>query len=90
MDSVLAGYAKGSSIFVYGYAYPLFSFLSICKPRAEMKLKSKHIFYLIGLGVIAGGFGNYFGFQGIKHSAVNYGFLMKTTVIFVPILEFLF
>ena len=97
MDSVIAGYAfsKGSSIFVYGYqracvsAILFFIYLQmVSKDSPKRKLKSKHIFYLIGLGVIAGGFGNYFGFQGIKHSAVNYGFLMKTTVIFVPILEF--
>ena len=97
MDTVLAGYAfsKGSNVFVYCYQRTcisaLFFFLYIkvtSKDSPKRKLKSKHIFYLIGLGVIGSGLANYFGFEGIKYSTINYGFLIKTSVVFAPILEF--
>ena len=97
MDVVLAGYAfsKGSNVFVYCYqrisisAILFFIYLQmVSKDSPKRKLEPKQIFYLIVLGIIGSGLANYFGFQGIKYSVINYSFLVKTTVIFAPILEF--
>ena len=97
LDAVIAGYAfsEGSNVFVYCYqrtcisALFFFLYLKVAsKDSPKRKLKSKNIPYLILLGVVGSGLGTYFGFEGIKYSTVNYGFLMKTTVVFAPILEF--
>ena len=96
MSVVLSGYAlsNGSNVLILGYQTFLsaticfFIYLQITKKQSQRRLKSRHIIYLIVLGGLAGGAGNYFGFEGIKYSAVNYGFLIKMTVVFVPILEF--
>ena len=97
MDTVLAGYAfsKGSNVLVYCYQRACISALlfffyiqTTSKDSPKRKLRSKNILFLIILGVIAIGIGNRFAFEGVKYSAVNYGFLIKTTVVFAPILEF--
>ena len=99
MDAVIAGYAfsKGSDVLVYCYqracvsAILFFIYLQIVSKNSQKrKLKPKNILYLIGLGIISVGLGGYFGYQGVKYSVINYGFLVKSSIVVAPILDFLF
>ena len=98
MNVVLAGYtfSQGANVYTYGYQTLITSTICFClyiyinRRNQKFHLQTRHIPYLVLFGILANGIGNYFGLQGIKASALNYGFLIKTTVVFVIAFELIF
>lgn len=91
-------FLKGAQPFVFSYqsfalsAIFLFFYMAFfLKKSKKPMIHSKDIFLMLFFGVIANGVGQIAGVTGLNLStASNYGFLIKTTVVFVMLLSFFF
>ncbi|MBU0758681.1 MAG: DMT family transporter [Nanoarchaeota archaeon] len=90
-------YSRGAVPYVWAYQSLLFSalflgiyvFLRDSSRRKSLRLHHNDWSYLLLLGIISNGIGALFGTVGLKLSyASNYGFLIKTTVVFVTIFSY--
>ena len=100
LNVVLAGYTiseLGVNPYVYGgqtlmTATILFVLYIIFKNSTQAKplrLKKSHIIWLLLMGFVSNGIGNYFTLKGIAYSPTNFAFLIKTSVIFTFVTELL-
>ncbi len=97
LNVVVAGYSIAElkvNAFIYGgqtllTAAVLFviSILLKNKNTSKLKINVKDIVWMLLLGVLANGVGNYFGLQGIENSPTNYAFLVKSSIVFSITLE---
>ncbi|APD06914.1 hypothetical protein UJ101_01395 [Flavobacteriaceae bacterium UJ101] len=99
LNVVVAGYSIVElkvNAFVYGgqtllTAAILFGITILLKNQkvTPLKFTQKDVIWMLLLGVLANGIGNYFGLQGIENSPTNYAFLVKTSIVFAISLEIL-
>ncbi|MFV0238059.1 MAG: EamA family transporter, partial [Flavobacteriales bacterium] len=98
LNVVVAGYAIITlkvNAFVYGgqtllTAASLFAITIVLRTNKKipkLKVTYKDIIWMLLLGVLSNGIGNYFGLQGIENSPTNYAFLIKTSIVYSIILE---
>ncbi|MGE3279061.1 MAG: DMT family transporter [Candidatus Altimarinota bacterium] len=67
----------------------LFIFAVIKEPKAITKIDNKALLGLVLIGVVGGGITYGFGSLGLqKSTAVNYSFLIQTTILFTPVLAY--
>jgi len=76
---------------LFGAALILFLYIVLFKKNSFKKIAIKDLPKLAGIGIIGSGIGNILGFYGLKYStSVNFGFLIKSTIVFSVILAWLF
>ena len=91
------GFLRGIDPFTFSFQMYFIASIILILYSISFKLKyfkavnKKNIWKLILTGIIGSGLGTMFGYLGLKLStSVNYGFIIKTTIIFTVILSFLF
>ncbi len=76
---------------VFGAAVILFLYIILVRAKDFKEVKIKSLPSLIAVGVLGSGVATILTFYGLKYStSINYGFLIKSTIIFSILLAFVF
>ena len=63
----------------------------IKEPKALVSVDRKSMFFVVLIGIMGGAIAYGLSFSGLqKSTAINYSFLIQTTVFFTPVLAFFF
>lgn len=76
---------------LFGAALILFIYVVLFRKDDFKKIQKKALPKLVGVGIIGSGLGTLLTFYGLKYStSINFGFIIKSTVVFSVILAWIF
>lgn len=76
---------------LFGAAFILFMYVVLFRKKDFKKIQKKALPKLMAIGIIGSGMGTLLTFYGLKYStSINFGFIIKSTVIFSVILAWIF